>query len=294
MNYSEFIIVDYEGGYGGDFFCSILYKNFTQNYNLQYHNENTDLLNNHINYPLHFGNIKNFRQLLVCLSSMWDGTFGEKKLDQRLPSIQNVLNVVYDDDYESAVDNIIGLCRSFYDIGKPKIWAVHYLENPKHFENFTMDMVFPKSKKIRLICKDVKYHILFCMLGAFKRSAVVVDYDTAPEKASYELKHHNLPVRPSLFTKEFEPYVNFQDFHDVDVGMLFFGEDDQVQVIEQQLTNIVGKQIKLDRHWLKKYKQKNIAILEHMLGHELNIDAVDTNLDDFKNYFIRANKYYVE
>ena len=286
-DYSDLIIVNYEWGFGGDFFSSLLYKHYYPDYKLRYHKHNNGHLNNHIDFPMHLNHVKSVWHLLYCISSKWDGTFHEKKLDEKFYHLQNAFKIVYDDNY----DHEFG--RSCYELSKPKVMSIHYDSNPKHFEKFELDMVYPKSKKFRLVTHDLKYKILFCIIGVFKIESVIFDQS----KVVGRVKGIDAPGSPRIFSKDFEQYQTeytpFQDFVDIDVGKLYFGSDDYIPLVEQQVSDTIGTNITLNREWLSTYKHKNKMIVEHMLGHELDADDVDNNLLDFKNYFIKNNKYHV-
>lgn len=273
IDYGDLIIVGYKGGWGGDMFASLLYKNFYPNYQYEFRPlKGQRINNNHIKYDKCGGlePIKCIRELMLICDGLLknERQVGQHRVffEKSKNILEQLLNMVYDDSADEIINNIIEICRYMYKTNPPKIWSCHYAQPPVGlFSSFTMDQVFPGSKKIRLVSEH-KHNVFFFALFMYKLNTNYYYEEGFIDKAYNNI--HFIPehrIIEGLSWDEFDDKL--EDFIDVDVGKLFIENGSNIDVVEQQLSDLIGTKIVLDRNYLEhQYCPKNTEILEHIFG----------------------------
>lgn len=289
--YDDLIVVGYPAGWGGEMFCSLLHNNYYSN--TQYLNRQPlgdQTIVNMIKYSgaKRLEYLKSFRQLFcTCDSDLNNEKFdgAHAFIAKHAKDMQmGLYNMVCDGTPEGTIENTIDLARLLYSIDPPKIWPCHYSRSaPGAFKSFTMDAMFPGSKKIRLISDE--YHtVLFMGLFFYKLNSNYC-YGSEPVNSKYENIHclHEEAITSKIFMKGFDKKL--EDFVDIDVGRLYFDNCSNVDEIEGQLSNHLGKSIIIDKKYLTEtYNPKNNLILEHVFGKYYLNNNTETNMRKLIDY----------
>lgn len=309
-NYSDLVIVGYPGGFGGDYFTSIINRNYNKNFtpikrrNFSIHDKN---LTNQYLYTAS-NTIPLFKSIqtilcLFCKHIRYEHLTEIEKATLSLnfnQHIDNAFKILFDETPKIILDNYNNfLVSNFNGLKyKPHVINTHYCSDPPIcFKNFSLNNIFPGSIKLRLVCES-KYIDMFRVLNYFKTNQIIIENidDVTKFKKSDKSYESFLPI-DDLTTKErFDIFKNNHDnFYDIDVGKLYFEDDSNVDIIETRLSEILNKKIYLNKaHICNEYKVKNDKILRLVLGNNYTKNSIDTNLELFLQHARNRKQEYIK
>lgn len=257
---TNLIIVNYRGGYGGDFFANILHNAIDPKFNVVVDNSgfNKYKVTNKHGW---FSCLKHIGLLVQRHRDQQNGRPTQMFFAHRGEAwiwADKIYRMSYDPDIKVFSENLKEVLREQLTYPQDEVIVTNYHNMfPNNFELFEMGHVFPQSKGIFLYADSYKYHCLFDLLGSYKtkylfllRSAL--DYGLY-SGALIGGQPKRLPNDKSL---------------PVDVGRLFFDLDTYDQVNED-LSNHLGCKIVLNKDAIVRYRENNLKIIEDTIG---NVD----------------------
>lgn len=275
--WNDLIVIGYPAGYGGEFFSSILVSNFDAYKPIQRKSAhvNNDKLKNWYTFDGYnsIGSLKSLDSILCHCGDLIDQSNSDKvKIVSRYAKPH--IDIIWDSDPKVLIENLTYVCRDHVNYYKPKIINVHYherLRNHEIFGSFTLNDIFPGSTKFRMACSSY-YHDLFTLLYVFKTNAIYENINMGNDDKDFFFECA-LPERRKDFIGK-----PFEDFIDIDVGKLFFEDDFNVDLTEQQLSSVLNKKIDLNKKEItENYKPRNINILKDILGANFMDNSEETN-----------------
>jgi hypothetical protein len=249
-NWDRLIHVCYRAGYAGDFFCNLLYKNYNADYNFVGNNINRYTYK-FSNYMLtKYGNrLKDINTLVKIHAQNKNFHFYFLPTDEQ-EALFKLYDIIYNKDFKIYIQNLIYYFKDVYlsTYSKEKI-NISHLHHYYPIEGFNLNDIFPGSTNILLTTENIIYHKRFLLFSFIKN-----------------FNNKNINKIKELYEKTLtNNYFNindiFNNIHSIDIGKLIFEPDSTIQ-IENQLSNILQREIILDRQKLNHYREKSLEQLQ--------------------------------
>ncbi|CAB5220771.1 hypothetical protein UFOVP247_35 [uncultured Caudovirales phage] len=259
--WDKLIIVVYNAGTCGEFFCNLLNRSLTQdtvplimreggnNTYLWKKRGELDILND-----------------IGKLTKYWEIKYKSEYthltyIEEQHPYYEKIFKIIGDEDVDVFIENLYEFARDMHSAYKDKecIFRSHYINKFYHL-NF-LDM-FPGSTAFYFEVNSIK-HIMYAQLLDLMKNY----YNDNPLR---------IPGRDYLFARRPGPKKTFNRMIPIDSGRLFF-EDDYQREAEEILSESLKKKIVLDTLELKSYKSRNFDMISSVLGkdfRELDIDSI--------------------
>lgn len=247
------VLICYRNGYGGDFFSTLLDNALG--------NKRPYVKDNGTTNRYKFSNEENsFNSNLKALSyffhlvrnDMMDKKVETFKFDPsfstHVQELQRYYNVAYDDDRSEFYQNLADLIG---EVDRDKDYVVTNIHYHRPEPGFSIWRIKHDIVPLLLTAADTKQLLLFRLLGAYK-----VNWNTIINQPS--------SVKESM---DLNPIEAFDSMTPVDVGKLFF-EDDNENEIERILTDAIETPVHLDRRRIAEYKRENHSVLTSLLGND--------------------------
>ena len=269
---TNLIIVNYKGGYGGDFFCNILQKAIDPSHTF------TPSATNQFDVSHKFGEWSWLKELGNLVQRHMDEQLN-RGLDYSL-AIRNlswsyadgIYKICYDPDISVFANNVADFLKQKMIYPTDKVVVCNYHNTiHKNLIHFDLTRIFPQSKGIFLRTDSLKYHALFQLLALYKN-----DYKPLRKVARYLVNNMSPDIyQYNASSDRPEPFSN-TDFA-IDSGRLFF-DMDIINKINKDLSIYLNCEIKLDDQIIKHYRQKNLDIINRTIG----------NVDDLSDYDVKV------
>lgn len=248
--YNKLVTVNFEAGYGGDFFSSVLYSNLNNvnlplpdsnnKYNFQndYDNriEKFFILRNFYYFTMLYYNntlLNNYKQRYQTLDQSQ-----YKQMDHVFSYVVDLYDRLYDDNDQVFFQNVIDFSRQLVDDQTPNVLSVHYTKY--RIEQLSFQDIFPGSVNLLLNISNSKSHSLFNFIGWYKNSSVDDNYSVKwPEwyKQTFDFK---------------------EDVISVD-RLFIFNDDDYIDEVLSMINTKLD--ITLDKQTIIDYRTRNQQIL---------------------------------
>jgi len=270
-DWSELITVDYNGGLGGEFFGLLLQEAINPNENIRFKSTN------HNKYDFKPYDVfcddgettdisKNFLKKLFFIrrihhSKNFDGQDRDIEHDDLIKKYNKV--------FLNEKNNFIDVIRNYtYDKnkhkfdGKLKIALFHdsQIDGTGIKNNTTLDIIFPKSKNIMLVCPD--YHIFFVKFLLLYK-VLNTHY---LNKNSKEKKIYIIEAKKRFLYFDFYNFDSYPCLK-IDMYSLLYEQKNY----DKELSDLLGQDIVLDRQKISEYAQKNINIFKK---YDLDINSI--------------------
>lgn len=299
MDYDDFIIVGYRGGWGGDMFASLIYKHFYKDYQHKLQQPKSHVVVNSMIDFRQQHELRMFKNIDDCLFVVdallqdlksLDKSAALSKHESAMKKISPFCEFVFDEDPQILANNIKDVLREVYHFKRTKVWPIHYTTRPpKTFSQFSMDWVFPGSKKFRLVCEP-RFCDMFVALYLYKGGFNFYGKETWNSRGQHKNKsafHEDWLHKPPSWYE----FDKLEDFVDIDVGKLFIETRSNIDEVEDQLSTTLNTKIELDRDYLENsYRPKTKAILETVFGSNYLENDKDTNFKNLIEYGYRRAK----
>jgi hypothetical protein len=299
FSWDKLIIISYPAGYGGDFFCNLLHMNYNPNHTF------LPDINNKFEWVV-FSNIKSIDQLFYFHKNKFNKNLLIEKINiEKIIGETDDFDIdlyrkniflnriyfykhIYNEDFFIFKNNYIQYARNLHikhiekhlkenKFLKKFITNYHY---DRPIQNFSFHEVFPKSKIYFLYAENKENMLLFNILATIK------NFDLISEPTN-SLRSRILAVtlQPSTIY-EIKPFDNMIG---IDVGKLFFENNEYENEVEKILSDTLNEKIILNKVLLKQYKQDNLYIIKKMLNIPENIYKMSSKeivKIILENYFI--------
>lgn len=290
MSYDKLVTVNYSGGSGGEFISTLLDSTLNDkpfvttpdsNNKFVFNREYTPIEGNTdlylpINPQLIFAIHKNpdMQTVLSGISTQDDISIFEKNHRQIYKQYLYVKNP----DDEIVKNNIRQMIRQM--VPEPtnsyKVLQFHNLKY--NVSGLGLGDIFPGSTNITLSKFNDKAHMLFWFLGWYKNQSFrqnIVDTSAF----NFLLQKNKLYKSDPLFHNEYIVYVD---------KLTIQCDEEYIQQVEEDLSNLTGKQVVLDRDLLTQYSNTNVDIIKTQFNLDNNANVLDDNVLDIITNFMES------
>ena len=281
---TNLILVNYLGGYGGDFFCNLLHNAIDPSYSFETTGLNKYETSHHEKYKY----IKLLGVIIQRYRSERQGRNTDdmnlvKSVHQRNINVpwlwaEKMYSICYDKDPQTFYQNLKQAIRQELPYPKNNLVIANY-HNARFAHLLDMNQIIPKSKNILLYTNSLKYHCLFDLLGLYKKQFMFLKQAAESSHLDpnivFEYKASKQPIPPN------------DNYLSIDAGRLFFetGIEDQTNAA---LSEYLGCDIVLNHEMLYKYRKNNIKILNSLVGSiEGNDREIESKVLAFINDYCR-------
>lgn len=246
-------LVCYRSGYGGDFLCALLdealgnlkfdvrdanNRYWGKNYVFSSVNEQIKSLHHIFSYYYNKDSVQVIDRL--CGKADW------------ADDIKMIYNICYDDNEELFIDNIVQYIAS--DLRLPYTHNVANIHYMGEFPAFDISKIFHPMSIISLKTESELYFQYF--------------HSFSQIKTNFDVLKRAMTMKKEVF--DCEPIPNSKI---IDVGKLFF-EDSLDDTISNTLSEIIGREIKINIGELKRYREDNAKVLVRYFGNDYaSLDA---------------------
>lgn len=257
------ILVNYIGGYCGNFLSSMIAEAlgtdylFSKNEETNTYYYNSDDIN--IKYIKPFGKLFNIRENIIKKQDM--KYIIDNKLDPFYEHIFHLYNILDDPDDERFFINVKEHFKELMETQKNEFFVspIHY---GFYYKNFSLHEVFPDSTILHVISENKKYGRYFKLLFYFKTKEANVDKVFQSYTLSEQQLYRNI-ISPET------PYIRDQRSIPVDMGKLIFENDfEHLSEVESKLSKSIDRKIVFDRAKFSEYAHKNIEIIKSIFGND--------------------------
>jgi hypothetical protein len=255
------ILVNYQGGYCGSFFCGLIARALDVDHILEHDNKiniyyysNKDIKTMYVKT---FGKLFDIRKGVISKEELNEIT--EKKLDACYVYAKNLYKIVDDEDEQAFIENIKSYFSDLMTLQKSEylIASIHYAYR---YKDVDIHDIFPGSTILHIVTENKRHARYFHLLYHYK---------TKDDETDKVLQKNTLTLEQ--IKKDFIDVISPSPFDDssihVDMGKLIFNRDyDHFSEIERKLSESIGKPVVLDRTKFYEYADRNIDIIKKILG----------------------------
>ena len=254
---SDTICVQYSAGYAGEFFSYLLHRSLNPRSRLQIEK------NIHSKYEwvndasgsFYFKHIKRVLLEYNCYKNNKTTNFGFTDWESKNGyNIESTVQILYDDDEDTFIENYIELLRSSYRI-KPldcryQVYCFNHLADDSRL---CPSLVFPNSLSLFLYAVNARHRLYFKILELIKN---YLTYDGVKKSLDFReyIKSYNIRYSPTAATNV------------IDIGELVFG--DNTQATESQLSSALNITVSLNKTMINGYKTNNKKLIDNFLDVE--------------------------
>lgn len=300
-DWSKLIIVNYEGGKGGDFLCELLHKGLNDpSYDICLNDKNRSNFST-INLLGNFKCMHDFTRFYYIGDSNYDDM--KKNLANTL---SNNKNPWYDEYYKfylkykneniydyysylsSEIKNDVIVCKRYLDNKNPFIIGCVHNFPHNSYEKIDLEKMFPKSIVYNLIDSEIKSNVFFQFLGLYKTAETLIDVEEIKNITveKEELDDWLLNNNQNIKIKECDKIIHSD--------LLFLKKDEKYI---DHFYNFISNDLKFnflytDFNIIPKYREKNIEIICNFFNFasEKDIFNNDYIIFDILKYFKALNK----
>jgi len=255
------ILVNYSGGYSGNFLCSLLSEALNTN-DQMYKNESTNSYEFsssgvHTMFIKPFGKIFQIHNKTLKREDL--NKIKELYLDSFYIHVNKLYDILYDEDEEIFIDNV----KQYYDklmdglTGDYYITSIHYAFQ---YKNVSIHDVFKNTTVLHLYTDSKRYGRYFALLLYYKTHNAKADQILLATSKKNGGIYEDM-IDPAL------PKVNDSRSIAVDIGKITFERDyEHLLEVEDKLSKELGVQVTLNRQKLNDYIDGNVAIIKEILG----------------------------
>jgi len=273
------VLVNYQGGYCGSFFCSLVAESLGVDFDLT---TDPDL-------NIYFYNNKKIKTFyLKCINKIIKirnnvitnkelSTIEDNDFDESYVYAKNLYNILKDEDDEVFIENIKNYFESLIDKREDEYFVstIHY---PYQYRNLDLHDIYPNASILHIVADKKRHARYFHLLFHFK---------TKDHPADKILQTSTL--NQNQIYKDFVEIESPQIFDDksipVDMGKLIFERDfAHLSVVEEALSKEVGKSVKLDRMKLNAYADRNVDIIKKILGADFESQSEEEQIKNCYSY----------
>lgn len=255
------ILVNYTGGYCGNFLCSLLSNalNTKDAMAEDKSNNSYEFMSSgvHTMFVKPFGKIFQIHNKTIRREDL--EKIRQYKLDNFYTHVNKLYDFLWDEDEEVFVDNV----KQYYDYlmsgltGDYFITGIHYAFQ---YKNLSIHDVFKDTTVLHLYTTDKRYGRYFTLLLYYKTRNAKADQILQSTTLSSGGIYYDI-IDPVL------PVVKDPRSIPVDIGRITFGRDfDHLSEVEDRLSQEIGFKVTLDRKRLSDYSEGNEAIIREILG----------------------------
>lgn len=280
------ILVNYTGGYCGNFLCSLLSDalNTEDAMNEDKSNNSYEFMSSgvHTKFVKPFGKIFQIHNKTIRRKDL--ETIKALNLDQFYIHVTKLYDLLYDDDEEVFLDNI----KEYYSYlmgeltGDYYITSIHYAFQ---YKNLSIHDVFKDFTVLHLYTTNKRYGRYFTLLLYYKTKNALADQILQSTTLSSGGIYYDV-IDPVL------PVVKDPRSIPVDIGRITFGRDfDHLTEVEEKLSEKLGVQVTLDRERLRNYADRNEEIIKEILGDDYESQSDYTQIKksmEFIEYKVRV------
>jgi len=283
---TKVILVNYAGGYCGNFISYLIGDALGVKYNLitdeeknSYYFQSDEIDTKHIK-P--FGKLFEIRRGDLKINDLEIIT--RLKLDKSYEYLLQLYKIVYDEDEAVFIGNI----KTYYQDLMNSLKAEYFITNIHYgykYKDLSLQDVFKESIVIHIGTMFPKYARLFTLLLYSKIKDDKADQILQSSTLSKKYIFENIikPVPPKSF--------NDQSIY-VDMGTLLFEKDiKQLDDLEINLLSSFGINLTLNRKKFFEYADKNIKIVETILGKNFVRQSEDEQIEKSLSYINNFVKY---
>lgn len=255
------ILVNYTGGYCGNFLCSLLSDSLNTKDVMgeDKSNNSYEFLSSgvHTMFIKPFGKIFQIHNKTIRREDL--EKIKQYKLDNFYTYVNRLYDFLWDEDEEVFIDNI----KNYYNdlmsdlTGDYFITSIHYAFQ---YKNLSIHDVFKDTTVLHLYTTDKRYGRYFTLLLYYKTRNAKADQILQSTTLSSGGIYYDIidPVLPVIKDPRSIP---------VDIGRITFGRDfDHLSEVEDRLSHEIGSKLTLDRQRLSDYADRNEAIIKEILG----------------------------
>ena len=258
------ILVNYTGGYCGNFICSLLSKALNIKDVMNAHEINNSYefatAGDHSLLVKPFGKLFQIHEKVLKREDL--KKISDLNIDQFYIQITKLYDILYEEDEEAFIYNI----KQYYDYlmnqvtGEYYITSIHYAFQ---YKNLSIHDVFKDTTVLHLYATEKKYSRYFTLLLYYKTKNAPADQILQSTTLSAGGIYNDI-IDPFLV-----PITNDSRSIPVDIGKIMFEKNfDHLTEIEERLSKDLGVKVTLDRQKLKDYADKNEAIIKEILGED--------------------------
>ena len=296
--YSDVVVVQYRGGYSGDFFTHLLYRAINPDRPIiMEHNEHQKYIWD--NHPYNnWGKVFKHLQRTLHEYERYKDADHRKKYpllygfsDEVGDWYVDFVDMIYDKDSRVFAKRVADMYKSAHMSKKVnenyKVYNLHY----NLFKDyFSIDLAWPGCKSYFLATANERYDWYFNALQIYKNVLTTGNpndiFLLEPKIKDYSLRdiYNRVLTYPTNFFARNEPVIKRSRLkypENIDIGELIFGDlDSSLLEVNQMLSHQFEKEISLDRRLLEEYRAKNKAIIDDLL--ELD-DADSCSVDRIRD-----------
>lgn len=269
-NWSDLVTINYQGGMGGDFFSSILNKNFSVDQEL--------LHNDKFVYDFYYGDLA-YQKFKSISSFFIPRQYDDKSSREYIKQLDKLHKKIYcENNVNQTIINIRNYIVENYVVPSDtkKVMSLHNYSNIA-----TLQDIFPKSINIFLCTKDSNYLQTTKLLFMFKKIVPILKIDSNNKLVTpFSVHQQTFDSVDLLFNDVMNDRVvsineYFIDMHDLIVRQCS---------CDDILSELCNQKIVLDKKLIQLYKNQTKEI---MLRYNINIDT-DYDTTSFNNKIYNA------
>lgn len=257
------ILVNYTGGYCGNFLCSLLSDalNTKDAMNEDRSNNSYEFMSSgiHTMFVKPFGKIFQIHNKTIKREDL--EKIKALNLDQFYIYITRLYDFLYEEDEEYFLENI----KEYYEYlmgeltGDYYITSIHYAFQ---YKDLSIHDVFKDFTVLHLYTTNKRYGRYFTLLLYYKTKNALADQILQSTTLS-EGGIYNDVIDPVL------PVVKDARSIPVDIGRITFGRDfNHLTEVEEKLSEKLGVPVTFDRERLRDYADRNEDIIKEILGED--------------------------
>jgi len=280
------ILVNYTGGYSGNFLCSLLSEALNTKDAMYEDKSNNSFeftsAGVHTMFVKPFGKIFQIHNKTIKREDL--NKIRDFKLDQFYTYVNKLYDFLYDEDEEVFIDNV----KQYYDYlmsGLTEDYFICGIHYAFQYKNLSIHDVFKDTTVLHLYTDNKRYGRYFTLLLYHKTRNAKADHILQSTDRKNGGMYGDV-IDPPL------PVVKDPKSIAVDIGRITFGRDyEHLLEVEDRLSRDLGVNVTLNRKRLSDYTDRNEAIIIDILGKDYESQTDRVQIKKSLSYINDCVKY---